>query len=432
MRTINRFVKDINAENGRLYKEEVLRKYKDNYDVITLLKFLFDPMKVTHISTKKLEKKVINKPNYTIWDWKQLLEYTVDVCTGTDQDIANIQYVLQRYYNIPIYRELLEQILLKKLRLGITRTTVNKIFGDDFIPKLSCMLACNYYDNMSYVEGKKFVLTLKLDGIRCLAFKKSGKVVLYSRQGQVIEGLSSIEKEIESLPIDNVIFDGELLVSDYLKLGNTEAYKATTKIVRKKGPKGGITFVVFDLFKLSNYIMGTCNTPYWTRRKKLVDLLVKEFAEKSKQHVKMVPTYYIGDDISEIDKQVKKAQSKNQEGLMLNLLSEPYEFKRTKALLKCKVMQDADLCIVGYKEGTGKYTNTLGSILVEYKNNIVNVGSGLSDSDREDIWNNRDKYLNRIITVQYFEETTNANGKVSLRFPVYKGMCPEGKEVSYN
>jgi DNA ligase-1 len=35
------------------------------------------------------------------------------------------------------------------------------------------------------------------------------------------------------------------------------------------------------------------------------------------------------------------------------------------------------------------------------------------------------------VCVQYFEETKNANGGVSLRFPVFKELREEGKEVSY-
>ena len=31
----------------------------------------------------------------------------------------------------------------------------------------------------------------------------------------------------------------------------------------------------------------------------------------------------------------------------------------------------------------------------------------------------------------YFEETNDADGKLSIRFPVFKELCVEGKEVSY-
>ena len=95
-------------------------------------------------------------------------------------------------------------------------------------------------------------------------------------------------------------------------------------------------------------------------------------------------------------------------------------------------MQDCDLQIVGFEEGTGKYVGVTGSILVNYKGNIVGVGSGLTDDERKSFWVHRDELIGRIITVQYFEETCDAEGKPSMRFPVFVELREEGKEVSYD
>jgi DNA ligase-1 len=117
---------------------------------------------------------------------------------------------------------------------------------------------------------------------------------------------------------------------------------------------------------------------------------------------------------------------------MVNLNHAPYEFKRTKNLLKVKVMQDVDLKIIGFEEGSGRLAKTLGRINVDYKGNTLGVGSGFSDAQREWLWAHRAYLIGRVITVQYFEETEDADGKKSLRFPVFKELREEGKEVSYN
>lgn len=80
----------------------------------------------------------------------------------------------------------------------------------------------------------------------------------------------------------------------------------------------------------------------------------------------------------------------------------------------------------------GKFKGTLGSIVVDYKGTALGVGSGLSDEDREYLWNHRNEYVGRIATVQYFEETQDSTGKPSLRFPVFKEIREEGKEISYS
>jgi DNA ligase-1 len=106
---------------------------------------------------------------------------------------------------------------------------------------------------------------------------------------------------------------------------------------------------------------------------------------------------------------------------MINLTNAEYMFKRTTALLKVKKMNTLDLEIVGYEEGSGRLAGTLGAIHVRYKDgNIVKVGSGFSDRLRAELWRARGDFLGQICEIQYFEETTNADGGISLRFPVFK------------
>ena len=116
---------------------------------------------------------------------------------------------------------------------------------------------------------------------------------------------------------------------------------------------------------------------------------------------------------------------------MINLADEYYQFSRTNALLKVKVMQDCDLEITGVQEGQGKFAGTLGALIVDYKGTPVGVGSGISDEIRRMIWADPDQYIGRVATIQYFEETNDADGKPSIRFPVFKELREEGKEVSY-
>jgi DNA ligase-1 len=74
----------------------------------------------------------------------------------------------------------------------------------------------------------------------------------------------------------------------------------------------------------------------------------------------------------------------------------------------------------------------LGAILVRYKDgNIVKVGSGFTDWLREEIWKNQRKYLDDICEIQYFEETTNQDGGISLRFPIFKDFRTDKLEADF-
>ena len=112
-------------------------------------------------------------------------------------------------------------------------------------------------------------------------------------------------------------------------------------------------------------------------------------------------------------------------------LDKPYEFKRSKTLLKLKVMSTIDLRVIGFEEGTNKNKGKLGAVLVKYKGNIVKVGSGWKENDRDEIWNNQEKYLNVILEIAYFEETTNKDGTYSLRFPIAKNWRFDKEDESY-
>ena len=145
-----------------------------------------------------------------------------------------------------------------------------------------------------------------------------------------------------------------------------------------------------------------------------------------------VPIRYIGKDENMIIKLLDEAVNNDEEGVMVNLADAVYECKRTTNILKAKLMKSCDLCIVGFEEGEGNFKGTLGATLVEYKNNIVKVGSGYQLEERNRIWANKDKLIGRIMEVQYFEESINSKtGLASLRFPVFKDIREIGKEVSY-
>jgi DNA ligase-1 len=285
------------------------------------------------------------------------------------------------------------------------------------------MLANKYAPGM--LAGRAFTATLKLDGIRCIAVKKAGTVRFLTRTGRAIDGLGEIEAELCNHPLDSFVIDGELLVSDTAGLPSKEQFKATSKIVQRKGGKSGVTYHIFDCLEYADFEAGRSTAPYGERRKLL------ESAYAGMNHVKVVPALYSGADESRIEDIFSKARDDGQEGLMLNLNDEPYSFRRTNGLLKVKVMQDCDLKVIGFKEGEGKFKDTLGSVVVDYKGNRLGVGTGIDDDTRRYIWENREALLGRTVTVQYFKETKDDKGRLSLRFPVFTGIREAGKEVSY-
>lgn len=389
--------------------------------------FLLNPAEVTHVGSKSFEKRKsipADKFYESVFD---IIDDLKAMPAVNDQVIANIHYAFRDIGDVKLFGY---QFLCKNLSLGITAKTVNKVMGMEVIPEFRCMLANKYFEHPDKVEGKHFYLTEKLDGIRCIAKVTPDEVTLFSRQGQIIEGLNDVVDELLAASRyfgKSFVMDGELLVSDRDSIPSKEQYKRTTMIVRKDGIKEGIVYNVFDILDYDAFERRECEMPYWQRRQRLETY----FPRNKYMFVKTLPVLYHGSDTSKILFHLNIQRSYAHEGVMINLADEHYQFTRTNALLKVKVMQDCDLEIIGFEAGNGKFEGTLGALIVNYKGTPVGVGSGLSDQDRRMFWDHQDQYLGRIATIQYFEETNDASGKRSIRFPVFKELREEGKEVSY-
>ena len=437
-----KFVDEIQQNNSRNYKLEVLKKYKDNENIKRYLDFIYNPYKITGISEGKLYKEV-SIVVQGVTSMYELMDYLLVHNTGRDEDIA----VIQQYKDaLDIdYYETFDSVVTKSLSLGVDTLSINKCMAN-LIPVFSVQLANKYFDKPEVVEGKSFALTTKIDGGRIIAIKENGKVTFYTRQGQVYEGLVDLEKEmLEKLP-DNICLDGEITLLDKGNLTSKDQYKETMKITRTKNlEKHGVKMLVFDCMSAEEFRNQNCVTPYLERRNNMLhkfsellpdcDISIKvNSAIESKDYYngiidllnskftyfQILPYLYLGDDVNQINKWLNYNIEHGEEGVMINILDAPYSFKRTSDLLKVKKMLDIDLEVVGYEEGSGNFSGMLGAFLVRYKEgNIVKVGSGFSKELRQEIWKNPDAYIGRVISVQYFEETVNQQGGISLRFPVY-------------
>ena len=416
------FVKEISANNSRKYKQEVLEKYKDDLDIIRYLKIAFDPYAVYGISTKKLYKTVGGNNIRGVESVFELFTYLTQHNTGTDQVVSLCQECLSCVGAQDVECEaLLEKLICKDLSIGCDAKTINAVIPG-CVPTFSVQLAEKFFDKPERAEGKEFALTTKIDGGRIIAIKENGQVSFFTRAGQKYEGLLDLEREMTDRLPDNYVFDGEITLLDYKNYDSKTAYKLAMKITRADGPKTGVKMLVFDGMPVENWKAQYC--PYsWNYRRATLDTV---FSGNGYTYFELLPVLYQGTDTSKILELLDSEIARGQEGVMINVCDAPYSFSRTWSLMKVKKMSTVDLEVVGYEEGSGRLSGTLGAILVRYKEgNIVKVGSGFSDELRKLIWTNKDKYLGAICEISYFEESSNADGGVSLRFPIFKDFRPD-------
>jgi hypothetical protein len=71
----------------------------------------------------------------------------------------------------------------------------------------------------------------------------------------------------------------------------------------------------------------------------------------------------------------------------------------------------------------------LSAVTISHMGSTVQVGSGFTIDQRRHYYKKIGDILGSIITVQYFESTTDQHGNHSLRFPVFKGIHGKSREV---
>jgi len=423
MEKVLRIVHQIQGTSGRNDKEGILLENSENILFKQVMQFIYDPFILTGLSKKKINKLLKLPSELSTLTIIDVMDYLKLHNSGRDTDIILVQNFIRSQPEI--LRDFLVKIVSKDLSMGLTDGTLNKVYGSDFKQTFSVMLAKKFEDHKQKIKGD-FVVSEKLDGNRCVVVKDNGVVKSFTRQGKKYEGLEEIEQDIANLKEDNIVFDGELIAD--IQGSTIEIYAETTSKARSKGSnKKGLVYHIFDMLPLEDFQNGKSKTDCVFRKL----MLTTVFENNTFLHCNEVKSLYIGSDLSEVEKWMIWAKEKEVEGLMVNM-DKPYICKRSDSILKVKVMSTCDIRVIGFEEGTGKYEGKLGALIVDYKGFNCGVGSGFTDSDRSYIWNNKEEYLQRIIEVQYFEESKNAQGGISLRFPIFKKLRTDKSTPSYN
>lgn len=420
MLAIKEIVDSLISVSGRNAKIQLLEKHKDNKTWSELLRFLLDSKVVTGISNAKLGKSV-PAPLVCVGGLVGLFDYLRINNTGRDVDVAVVQELMRDF---PAYAGLIGQLATKSLRLGVDAATVNKVYGKGFIDVFKVMLAESYDSNESFVRGKDFIITQKLDGLRCVAFvRRDDTVQFFTRSGEDYGELPDVAAELLALDVRDVAYDGELIA----KTDSTnvfDVFRETSSLARTDGAKRGLVYHIFDMLPLSEFLDGFSIARSEDRKTNFWFRLFESASRGNKFNwICGVKELYVGKDLSKIDEFAEQAAALGWEGVMLNIADAPYEAKRTKNLLKVKRFKTVDALVTGVYEGEGDFAGSLGGINVEFEHEgelfKSNCGTGFKKAERDKYWSNPALIVGEIVEIKYFEFSRNADGSRSLRLPVW-------------
>ena len=424
-------------------KIDTLDEYATDPDFCYLLEYLLNDNKITGIKKSKLKKKIKNTSKLLDVEYdnlRSLIFYLLKHNTGTDQDVYIVQNFLNRIKNSPQIneRQIIADIITKDFKCGVTDLTA---YGH--IPGLKR----NWRERKGHslvdsktgelktkkILGKNITVTLKLDGYRYKVVKQDNDINIYTSSGKLDNNLVEIIEEAKSLP--NGVYDGEMIAHGDFK-DSTARFNATTKILGKDGEKKNIDFICFDYIEDINAFFNyeEYKVPRYER---LIDLY-KTLNNLDLKYIQLVPIYMNNVLVEEetvdiIMNMYEKAIAQGEEGLVIDIADASYVRAKGTSMFKLKPEISGDFKVIDVVEGKGKDAGRLGAFIIEYKDNLVHVGSGLTDAIREEVWTDPNKYIGKLIEVVYFGETKDEKtGLLSIRLPRFKRFRHDKNDVSYD
>lgn len=410
-----------------LAKKKLLAERSCDWNVKKFLDYLLNPYFVTGISEKKISKPETKEPTLQFASFHDLMIYIRENHTGSDEVLANIQAFLKDMDDS--LRNFYIGIITKSIRIGCDVKIVNDALGYELIPTWDVQQAYQI-GKVKLNDNEWFSLSQKLNGVRGTFFE--GKLI--SRQGKEFVGLDHILMDISKLLHDseNWVLDGELIRKNTDGVSDNENFRLTAGIINQEdGNKSEIQFVIFDILPKDEFLRGESQLTYIDRIDELL-YLATEIRENNLKSLEIVRFLYNGTDKSMIDICLEQMVSEGKEGLMVNRDCK-YFRKRHNGILKVKRFYTVDLQVIDVEEGTGRLSGTLGAFVVRYKDNILNVGSGMTDEQRREFWEERESLIGRVIEVKYKEESRDKeSGRPSLQFPIFVQLRELGKQESYD
>ena len=431
-------IQELEADNSRLAKEAIVAREAEagNDEFFAGCRLALDSMTtfgIKQVLTKEGSGRGLSWANFE----KLTIALSTRQLTGKDAITAVNQDRLQATEDQ--WNNWYRRILIKDLRCGTSEKTINtavkKAKKTNYeIPVFTCQLAHDSANHESKVEGVKLV-EVKLDGVRVITVVyPNGHVEQYSRNGKELVNFEHIKRQISKHAIffaEPVVLDGEVMSASFQDL--------MKQVHRKSDVEANDAVLnLFDILTLKEFNRGLGDHKQIDRSYSLA-----AWYGQFRDHMPNVTV--VGQEQVDLDSDVGQARFKqiNQdaiaggyEGIMIKDPMAVYECKRSTAWLKLKPYIEVSLTVIAVEEGTGRNLGKLGALICEGVDDgkaiRVKVGSGFSDSNRDNYWLARQQVVGQIVEVRADAATKSQDSEETWslrfhRFLQFRGFVPGEK-----
>ena len=425
LQRLQNFVDQMKATSSLNEKKVIIGTIKNDEFIKRALKYAYDPYKKYYVTSATCKKR---SDLYELPVFADLFCILDDLngryVTGHDAIGLVNGFIKEQDER---FEDLIFSIINRNLELRASASVINKVIPG-LIPTFDVALA-NKFDPKRADWNDVWLASRKLDGVRCLTIVDiQGNVKCYSRQGNEFETLDVVREAVTQMGLRGVVFDGEICLMD--KNGDEDFPGIMKQIKRKNHTIDNPRYVMFDYLTLSEFDSKTSEMVLTSRLGRFAKVV--EHIESS-IYLSVLNQVVVTDD-DHFAKLSAEAEELGHEGLMVRK-NVGYEGKRTQNLLKVKKFFDAEYQVVDLdfedhrviREGKEVVMPMLAQVWIEHKGYKVAVGSGWNQEQRIRYQKNPSELIGKTITVQYFEETKNQQGGISLRFPTVKHVFENGR-----
>lgn len=399
----------VNASNWQIAKVKAFREH--NPDCNDDLDFAFEVLAGKHKVGFSFYYTTVYTNDILYADSLEELVDKIKYYTSDDKSDDQIRSMMT---SLPQdIRRFMVRLMNREYRLGYTNR-------NNMVTDKHCMLAKSYPKGVT--KPALYYIQEKLNGNRCITY--------YNFDEERWKYLSRSQKPLKvNFDMENfdktLIYDGEIMRKG--KMDNRDFATTSGLINSKYLNKSDLVYFIYDILD--------SELPYYERMNLLEDM--RDIKSKNVSILRILATMVIHPDPENnpgLDKLLDEIVDKGGEGVMLRLHDAPYHHSRHSGdrknyLLKYKKVKTADLRIVGWNEGKGKYEGMIGSFICEDDDGVVRVSvAGMTDDIR---MSDPDKWIGKIIEVAYFEiSKSKVNDHYSLQFPRIKGIRHDKNETS--
>ena len=255
-----------------------------------------------------------------------------------------------------------------------------------------------------------WIVQPKLDGERCRAVfsgdDNRGYVLLSSELNEIIS-VPHITQALNDLHFEFGItdeLDGELYCHG---MALEQIHSRIGRTVNLHSEHEQIEYHIFDLVS---------HDSQYLRSLRLAQAI--EWSKLANWPLKRVP-FFVCETMEDLWERYVHFLNTGYEGIIVRHLSASYERKRSRFVMKFKPKKSDWYTVVGATEEVdknGQPKNALGALVCESDGERFTVGSGLTRSQREQLWSVAETLPGRLCHVQYQHSTP---GRGVPRFPVF-------------